>query len=139
MDRLTFIITLITLASWGTSSFIDKLATNRIGMKTAFWNSLIYLPLVLIYVLFSYKLKELFTADKLGIWLALLSGIVGSAGFIGFYLLLTRKDASTAVPLTALYPALTAILAFIFLRESLTLLKVAGIVLAMLAVYFLSL
>ena len=56
-----------------------------------------------------------------------------------FYMLLTRKDASVAVPLTALFPALTAILAVIFLREQLTAIKVAGITLSALALYLLSL
>ena len=58
---------------------------------------------------------------------------------LGFYLLMARKDASVVAPLTALYPALVAVLAFIFLRESLTLIKVFGIILATAAMVLLSL
>ena len=138
MDGNVTLIAFITLLSWGTSSFIDKLATNRIGMKTVFWNTVVYLPFVLIYMFFFVKARDLFTADRLGIWWAILSGIIGSIGFVGFYLLLVKKEASTAVPLTALYPALTAVLAFIFLKETITIQKVAGIVLALVAIYLLS-
>ncbi len=56
-------------------------------------------------------------------------------GVVALYILLTRKDASIAVPMTALYPALTAILAFIFLREQLTAVKVLGISLSAAALY----
>jgi transporter family protein len=80
-----------------------------------------------------------FEADKLGISLAILAGAIGSFGLIGFYFLLTRKEASIAVPLTAVYPALTAILAFVFLKEPLTPVKIAGISLSAVALYLLSL
>jgi transporter family protein len=139
MDGNIALIAFITLLSWGTGSFIDKLATNRIGMKTVFWTTVVYIPAVILYMLFFVKAKDLITADRLGIVWAIVSGIIGSIGFICFYLLLVRKEASTAVPLTALYPALTAVLAFIFLKETITIPKVTGIVLALVAIYLLSL
>jgi transporter family protein len=67
-----------------------------------------------------------------------LAGIVSSVGLISFYALLTKKDASLVVPLTALYPALTAILAIIFLKEPLTILKALGVVLSVVAIALLS-
>jgi transporter family protein len=57
---------------------------------------------------------------------------------IGFLILLSRNPASTVVPLTGLYPALTAVLAILFLRESVTVPKALGIALSMVAVYLLS-
>ncbi len=138
MNIETLTVALITFVSWGLGSFIAKLATNRIGEKSVFWDLIGYFPAVVIYSLIIFKAKSLFSADKIGIILAILSGVVGSFGLIGFYFLLTKKEASLVVPLTALYPALTAILAFIFLRESLTLAKITGIVLAMIAIYLLS-
>jgi len=139
MSLDTLLIILITFASWGLGSFIAKLATNRIGEKSVFWDLIGYFPAVIIYSLIVFKTKSLFSANKTGVFLAILSGAVGSFGLIGFYILLTKKDASSVVPLTALYPALTAILAFIFLKESLTLTKIVGIILAMIAIYLLSL
>lgn len=133
MALSNFIVALLTLISWGIGSFIAKLATNRIGTKTVFWDMLGYFPTVIIYCLLVFKTKSLFSGDRLGVIFGVLSGIIGSFGLIGFYILLSKKEASAAVPMTAIYPALTAILAFIFLKEQLTLAKGVGIVLSTIA------
>lgn len=127
------------MVSWGLGSFIAKIATDRIGDRAVFWDMLGYAPAIIIYSILFLNLKTAFSDDKLGIFLAFLAGAVGSVGSVLFYLLITKKEASSAVPLTALYPALTAVLAFIFLREHLTLVKVAGILLSTVALYLLSL
>jgi len=57
---------------------------------------------------------------------------------IGYYLLVVRKDVSAAVPLTSLYPALTAVLGFIFLREQVSAKRLAGIVSALISIYLLA-
>lgn len=139
MDLKTFGLAMMTLFSWGTASFVAKFATNRIGDKSVFWDLLGYAPAIIIFSMLSFKWKEIVSQDKTGIFLAILAGAIGSFGLVGFYMVLTRKDASVAVPLTALYPALTAILAFIFLGEKLTALKVVGISLSAIALYLLSL
>lgn len=138
MDLKTWTIFLISFFGWGLAGFISKLATNKIGEKSVFWDIIGYFPAVLIYSLIVFKTKELFSGDKLGIFFGILSGFIGVFGLIGFYILLSKKEASIAVPLTALYPVLTSILAFIFLKESLTLTKIIGIILAMIAIYLLN-
>lgn len=135
----TFNLAILTMVSWGVGSFIAKIATSRIGDRAVFWDVLGYAPAIIIYSIIFLNLKTSLNDDKLGIFLAFLAGAVGSAGAVFFYLLLTKKEASSAVPLTALYPALTAILAFIFLKEQMTLIKGAGIVLSVFALYLLSL
>lgn len=126
------------MVSWGVGSFLAKLATNRIGGKSVVWDLLGYIPATLVYGLILFRVKDLLVSDRIGILLAVCAGVVGSFGGIWFYILLSRKDASVIVPLTALYPALTAILAFLFLHESLTWTKIIGIILATLAVFLLS-
>jgi bacterial/archaeal transporter family protein len=139
MDVKTFGITLMTLGAWGIGTFIAKLATRRIGEKSVIWDLLGYGVGVMIFTLISFKWKDVIGADRTGMGLAFLAGAVGSIGSIGFYILVTRKDASVAVPMTAIYPALTAILAFIFLKEQLTIAKAAGIIISVAALYLLSL
>jgi transporter family protein len=139
MDKFTLITALISLVGWGVGSFIAKLATNRIGEKAMFWDLLGYTPAVLIFCLWYFSTRNLFSGDKVGMLLGFLAGFIGSFGVIFFYLLLTKKDASMVVPLTALYPALAAILAVIFLKEPLTWLKGLGIVLSAVALVLLSL
>lgn len=138
MNLETFIVFLMTFISWGLSSFISKMATNRIGEKSVFWDMIGYFPTVIIYSLIVFKAKTLFIGDKSGIILAILSGFVGAFGLIGFYILITKKEISTIAPLIALNPVLTAILAFIFLKESLTMTKIIGIILALAAIYLLN-
>ena len=139
MDKPTFLLALLSLLGWGVGAFLAKLAADRIGEKSVLWDMLGYVPAILIYSFVFFKVKDLLAGERIGILLAFLSGAVGSLGAVAFYILLTKKDASTAVPLTALYPALTALLAFIFLGESLTPLKIAGIAMAAVALYALSL
>ncbi|HUD20010.1 MAG TPA: DMT family transporter [Patescibacteria group bacterium] len=138
MDQ-TSVLAILTMFSWGIEAIIAKLATNRIGSQSVLWNLIGYIPATIIYTLVLFRLKDLVVADRLGIALAILAGIIGSFGGVWFFILLTKKDASVVVPLTALYPALTALLAFFLLKESLTPIKILGIVLATVAVYCLSL
>lgn len=139
MDIITFSMALLSLVGWGVGSFFSKLAANRIGEQSIFWDLAGYVPGAIIYCLFAFRIKDLLVGDRMGIIYGLLAGFIGSIGIIGFYFVMTRKDASAAVPLTALYPALTAILAFIFLKEQLTAMRVIGILLATAAVVLLSL
>jgi len=139
MDTTTFFFATLSLFGWGVGSFFSKLAANRIGEQSIFWDLIGYIPGTLLYCFLMYRVKDLLMGDKMGILYGLLAGGIGTIGMIGFYFVMTRKDASAAVPLTALYPALTALLAFIFLREQLTFVRVVGIILATIAVMLLSL
>ena len=132
---MTFFVVFITFVSWGVASLIAKLATNRIGPQGIFWDVIGYAPAIIIYSLLVYKFQNLIQMDKLGMGLAFLSGAIGSIGAVGFYVLLSKADASTMVPLAALYPSLTAVLAFIFLRESITFTKLLGILFSLMAIY----
>ena len=138
MDWTTALLVITTFASWGTSVFLDKLATTRIGEQAALWDTLAFAPPIVIYSLIAYHSRPPLQADKLGIGLGLLAGVIASVGSIAFFALLTRSEASTTVPLTAMYPAVTAILTMVFLRESISPAKVAGIVLSLAAIYLLS-
>lgn len=137
MDTTTVLYVVVTFVGWGLSAFLAKIATNRIGEHTVFWDLLGYVPGILVFCALAFKAKDIVVGDRMGIVLALVSGMIGSVATICFYYALTRRDASVAVPLTALYPALTAILAWIFLRESMTISKIAGIVLACVAIILL--
>jgi len=140
MDGKTLFLAFIALLGWGGGSFIAKLGTNRIGATSSiFWDMVGYTIVAAAYAFIVYSPAALLAGDKVGIVYALLSGATGAVAGVAFFILLAQKDASSVVPLTAIYPALTAILAFLFLKESLTWTKVLGIVFATLAVYLLSL
>ena len=138
MDKITFLIVIGTFASWGIGSFFSKLATTKVGEQAVFYDIIVYAPVIIIYSLIVFKFKNLIQADKAGIGFGILAGLIGSFGLIGFYYLLTRAEVSTILPLTALYPALTTLLAVVFLKESLTPTKILGIILSLTAIYLLS-
>jgi transporter family protein len=138
MNIETFVLTLLSLLGWGFGAFFSKMATNRIGESSVFWDLIGYFPLVIIYTLFAFKAKDLFGGDKMGIMYGLIAGLTGAVGLISFYLLVSKRDAGVATSVTAMYPALTAILSFIFLGEKITILKAIGIVLASGALFLLA-
>jgi bacterial/archaeal transporter family protein len=139
MNSSTFVLALLSMFSWGIGSFTAKIAADRIGGKAVFWDLIGYASAIIFYTLFTFKARDYIGVDKLGAVLAIFSGMIGSFGAIFLYILLTKKDASVAVPITAIYPALTAILAFIFLKEQLTAIKVIGILFSVIALFLLSL
>ncbi|GAB6148478.1 EamA family transporter [Stetteria hydrogenophila] len=70
---------------------------------------------------------------------ALAGGFAGTLGYILFILALEWSGrAGIVVPLTALYPAVTVVLAWLLLGEALTLRQLVGIVLAVVSIILLS-
>lgn len=138
MDLITFLVALAIFVSWGVGSFLAKLAADKIGVKSVFWDLIGYFIAIFIYSLFFLKLKNILEGEKVGVVLAILAGAIGALGAVGFYFLLTRAEASRVVPLTSLYPGITALLAILFLHESITSVKLLGIAFSLIAIYFLS-
>jgi transporter family protein len=138
MNTETIILMFLSLVGWGLGAFFSKMATNRIGEASVFWDLTGYIPLVIIYTLFAFKAKDIFGANKMGIMYGLIAGLTGAVGLISFYLLVSKKDAGIATSITAMYPALTAILSFIFLGEKITMIKAFGIILASGALFLLA-
>ncbi len=138
MDLKTFFIVIGSFLSWGIGAFFSKLATNKIGQKAVFFDMIIYAPVVILYSLMVFKFKNLVHSDKSGILFGVLAGLIGSFGLVGFYHLLAKDEVSTILPLVALYPAVTIILAVIFLHETMTLTKGIGILFSLVAIYLLA-
>lgn len=138
MDRTSLGILASTFVAWGLSSFVEKLAANRIGAEGVFWHAMAYALVVAIYSLLIFKLGPLMHSTPSGTGLALLGGALSAFGIVGSYLLLTRGEASRIIPLTALYPALSAVLAILFLHESKDPLKLLGIALSLVSIFLLT-
>lgn len=131
-------LTAATVLAWGTWGIFSKLAVERIDQQVLIWGSLIVVPAVyLVYLAASGQLVPL-QMEGGGIGFSLLAGLAAALGTVCFYLLLSRESVSLAVPMTSLYPAVTVILSFLFLRENLTASHVLGIVFALAAMGLLS-
>lgn len=95
--------------------------------------------LAVIAAILALKGREALPPTTEGLLWALLAGAMGTSGFI--LLILSLKlggEASVVFPLTGLYPALTAVLAFALLGEEVTPSKALGVALAAVAIILLS-
>lgn len=129
-------LSLVALGLWGLWGVFTKAATQQLGPGGAYLLGMVgYLP-VLAILLFE-------TGGKIPWqpwgWAAAVAGGM-STGFAlyFFFRALHGGAASVVVPLTSLYPVVTVALSWVFLRESLSLRQMTGLVLAVAAVWLLS-
>ncbi len=125
------------LLFWGVWGIIVKLVTKDIGMQSLFWGQLGAIGLFPVYFLL---FKEMLPLEiKAGtIALSVVAGMLGVLGTMTFYVLLRVAPASTVVPLSALYPVVTVVLAYFFLHEDLSLTRIAGVACALAAIWLLT-
>ncbi len=127
---------IVLLLVWGAFGVVAKIAMHEIGLQVLIWSQVASLALFPIYF---FLFKELLPVkiDGAGIAWALGAGFLGVAGGVVFYLLLRVAPANVAVPISALYPVVTVILASLFLHEELSVTQLAGIALAVIAIWLL--
>jgi drug/metabolite transporter (DMT)-like permease len=73
-----------------------------------------------------------------GLWMGMASGICGAIGNLALLAALGTGRPAIVVPVSALYPLVTVIIAVVFMRERARMSQVIGIVLAVIAVVLLS-
>ena len=134
----TYAYFIFILLAWGLWGFFGKYALKFISpISLILWESIgsVIFYLVISVVLFlNYK----FETNATGITMSILTAFFGVLGIIIFFFTLSKTKSSILVPLTALYPVITVILSFVFLKEKVTLAQGAGIVLAIIASVLLS-
>ena len=120
-----------TFLCWALWSFIPKITVRYIDPKSAiFYESLAAIPIA---VLVLASLRGRPESNPTGVVLAGVSGLVGFLGAWAYLRAVTRGPVTLIVSFTALYPALTIFLAWLFLHEPITLRQGAGIALALVA------
>ncbi len=113
---------------FGLGSFFGKVASNSdVSSRVYFFEALGTLSIFSIY--FLVKKSEILSGFHFNLF-GLLMGISWGLGTIMFILALDKSKLSVLVPFTALYPAVTIILALLFLGERLNSREIAGILLA---------
>ncbi|OGP59934.1 MAG: hypothetical protein A2V65_12810 [Deltaproteobacteria bacterium RBG_13_49_15] len=123
---------------WGCWGFIAKLASRTLSWQNllllSYGGSLVVFPVYLIY--FSRHLS--FFPVRPDYLFAVSGGIFSSLAGLFFYHALSKQEASRIVVITSMYPAITVLLACVFLQEPFTIKKTIGVILAVAAVYLLS-
>lgn len=135
---LWLVYAVASVAFWGVWGFMGKLALRHLN-----WIQVSLFYGFSIVIVFSALLLASRHRDDgwawSGIWVGALTGVLGTAGLIAFYLALDRGKASVVVPLIGVYPIVTALLSVVFLGERLSPVQIAGVGLAIVAVVLISL
>jgi transporter family protein len=123
---------LLCIVAWGTWGFVAKLGADRIApgplqiLATAGT-----LPLALLAFV---QLRMRLEKDAKGISYGIANGVLSGVGLLAYYAAVSRGKVSVVGPVTSLFPLLTVALAFVFLRERLNRVQIAGVALSLVAI-----
>ncbi len=129
---------LLTIVCWGAWGAVSKVASDGVDANTnQIFFTLGLLPLMILVVRPLQRSARKSTRAGAG-W-AFFTGILGGTGNIAFFrALYVGGNASVVVPVTALFPLVTVVLAVVFLRERLGRAQKLGLGVALVAIYLLS-
>lgn len=129
------LLSMLAFGAWGA---VSSLASQNISALTLQIVSTIGLFPVAIVLLFSGNLHH-GTHRARGILLAMTTGVLGGAGNLTLYQALrVGGEASIVFPLTGMYPLVTIFIARLWLKEKMNRVQVAGMGLALIAIYLFS-
>jgi bacterial/archaeal transporter family protein len=134
MNWLGFSI--LALGLWGVWGFLGKVASQQLPSPMVYLLTISGHLVVVAYLLVTGLGPVAW--QPWGVCAALGSGLAMAVALLFFLKALAGGPALVVVPLTALYPAVTVVLSWIFLREALTLRHLVGLALALAAVWLLS-
>ena len=127
--------TLLALLSWGGWAIMAKLIGPALsGTHSQALSTLGILPVML--ALGVSRHRSTTGIRRRGVWYALAGGAVSCLGNAAYYGILRRGGkAALIVPLTALYPLVTILLAMLLLQERLNRIQQTGVLASLLAIY----
>lgn len=132
------VYTIITVVFWGLWGFESKLLVDRASPYTSQVLYTVGLLVPTAIVLFSPK-RFAGQRPGRGLFFAVLTGLLGGLGNIAFFVALAKGNASVIVPLTSLSPMVTVLVGVMVLKERMRWFQYVGLVLALIAMYLLSL
>lgn len=139
--ELWVVYAIISMMLWGLWGVLLKLAERSANWLTVYVASSIaaFAAALLNAIILSRAMDSRVKLDPSGgLLIALIAGILGNLGYLFFMLSLARGNAGLVVILTGLYPVVTVALSVMLLEEQLTMPKVLGVILALIAIILLS-
>jgi bacterial/archaeal transporter family protein len=131
------IYSLLSLISYGIWGFLGKVGADLI---TASQMQIFYtIGTVPVAAVCLARLRFKVAAGKRGAAYSVLMGILAALGTLAFFGAMKHGSAGLVATITALYPALTVLLAVVVLKERLNRIQIPGLILAMIAIVILSL
>ncbi len=130
-------LALITMVGLGVHYFLAKLISPHISSPAiALLGAVVYFPIVLGYVYFTKT--PIMPEQKIYILYAILIAIPMAIAVLSLYLAIARGPISVVMPIYGLNAMVTAVLGIVVLHEPVTIPKVVGLVLAVVAIVLLS-
>lgn len=132
------VFSLLAFFLWGIWGFLGKLASESLSAKELVLFSILGYVIVFPALLFVGMKNISFNLANKGVLISIAAGLVSAAAYVCYYVAISKGEASRIVTITALYPIITCVLSFVFLHESLTVQKIAGIICAVAGIILLS-
>ena len=130
-----FLFTMAAIVLWGIYGIAFAIASTQLSLPTAQVVTSLGLLAPALFLIRSVWRERRQTR---GLWIGLASGICGAVGNLTLLAALRTGRPAIVVPVTALYPLVTVIIAVAFMRERARVVQVIGIALAIVAVVLLS-
>jgi len=127
----------ITAFLWGATPVLEKIGLGKADPLTGVTiRSLAVTVALLIYVLSTGKIKQIFQTDTKAIAIFTITGLMaGLLGMITYFGALKKGATSQIVPIAATYPLVTAILSILILGENVTFLRLIGTIFIILGIW----
>ena len=127
----TAALALLVASIWGITPIFEKLSLIKASPLTVMTIRFIFTTTVVVVIsLVTGGYKELGAVDgKTFLWIILAGILGGIVGLFLYFFALKQDLTSRIVPIAATFPLFTALYAYVFLRETITLPRLAGIVL----------
>ncbi len=131
------VYSLLALLSWGVFGFLSKLGADKLSPVQL--QLLFSAGLVAMTVPAWSRSKISLRSDRLGLLYGTFTGLFSVVANLAVFAALKEGQASVVQPATGLYPLVTVILAMIVLKERMNPIQVAGVALAVISLWILSL
>lgn len=131
-----FSAAILALLSFGLWGLFTKLAVTHIDSKSALIYQTIGVLIIGVLTLSSMSFKV--ATDTKGLSYALLTGFAYGIGCLFYFVAASKGKIITVVTLTALYPLVTILLAYLLLKEGVNLKQLLGIGFAFIAIVLMS-
>jgi len=134
-----FLWTVAAMLSWGVWAVLGKVIGDGLtAAQSQALSSLGFLPVML--ALCMSRQRLIWGGHRWGVFYAVAGGAVSCLGNLPYYDLLSRGEkAAAVVPLTALAPLVTVVLAVVVLHERLNRIQLVGVALSLVAIYLFNL
>ena len=126
----------LALLCWGVYAFLPKLIVENIKPQSAIVYQVFGGLLVGVGMLFALNFKV--ETDIKGVGFSVATGFAAMLGALFYLKAATEADLALITPITALYPMVTIFLAAVFLHESIGWRQMAGLMLAIGAIWLMT-